>query len=65
MYCRWGLKYRPVFLPEGQWVHFWTGKELTGGKEYRVGCSLGKIPVFWRKGSPFTDVFKAAAQIEK
>lgn len=58
-----GLRYRPVFLPEGRWVHFWTGRELEGGKEYRVGCSLGKIPVFYRKGSPFTDVFKAAGQI--
>ena len=60
-----GLKYRQVFLPEGRWVHFWTGKELAGGKEYRVGCSLGKIPVFYRKNSPFADVFRKAAGIEK
>ena len=60
-----GLKYRQVFLPEGRWVHFWTGKELAGGKEYRVGCSLGKIPVFYRKNSPFADVFRKAAGIVK
>ena len=58
-----GLKYRQVFLPAGDWVHFWTGKDLAGGKEYRVGCSLGKIPVFYRKGSAFTEVFKAAGKI--
>ncbi len=57
--------YRQVFLPQGSWVHFWTGRELEGGKEYRVGCSLGKIPVFYRKGSTFAEVFKAAAQIKK
>ena len=59
-----GLKYRQVFLPAGEWVHFWTGRELQGGKEYRVGCSLGKIPVFYRKGSPFEEVFKAVSRIE-
>ena len=55
-------EYRQVFLPEGKWVHFWTGKELEGGKEYRVGCHLGRIPVFSRKGSPFAEVFKTAAK---
>ena len=55
-------KYRQVFLPKGEWIHFWTGKALEGGKEYRVGCSLGRIPVFYRKDSKFTDVFIAAAE---
>ncbi len=59
-----GLKYRQVFLPAGEWAHFWTGKELTGGKEYRVGCSLGRLPVFYKKGSAYTDVFRTAAQVE-
>ena len=55
-------EYRAVSLPEGRWVHLWTGKELEGGKEYRVGCHLGRIPVFYRKGSPFAEVFKTAAK---
>ncbi len=59
-----GLKYRRVFLPAGQWVHLWTGRALTGGKEYRVGCSLGRLPVFYKKGSAYTDVFRTAAQAE-
>ena len=59
-----GLKYRRVFLPAGQWVHFWTGRALQGGKEYRVGCSLGRLPVFYKKGSAYTDVFRTAAQAE-
>ncbi len=57
-------KYRQVFLPKGEWAHFWTGKEMDGGKEYRVGCSLGKIPVFYRKGSPYAEVFQAAANVK-
>lgn len=57
-------KYRQVFLPKGEWVHFWTGKAMTGGKEYRVGCSLGKIPVFYRKGSPYAEVFQAAVNVK-
>ena len=58
-----GQKYRRVFLPAGQWVHLWTGRRLEGGREYRVGCSLGKIPVFYRQDSAFADVFKAAGRI--
>ena len=59
------IEYRQVFLPAGDWVHFWTGKELEGGKEYRVGCHLGRIPVFYRKGSSFTEIFRTAAQVER
>ncbi|MBR4700825.1 MAG: alpha-glucosidase [Oscillospiraceae bacterium] len=58
-----GRRYRQVFLPAGDWVHFWTGRELTGGKAYRVGCSLGRIPVFYRKGSVYAPVFKEAAKL--
>ena len=57
-----GLKYRQVFLPAGDWVHFWTGRALEGGKEYRVGCSLGRLPVFYKKGSEFTELFKAVGK---
>ena len=58
-------EYRQVFLPEGKWVHFWTGKELTGGREYRVRCRLGRIPVFYRKNSEFKDVFRQAAALNQ
>lgn len=58
------LDYRQVFLPAGEWVHFWTGKELPGGKAYRVGCSLGRIPVFYRKNSAFENIFKSAAKVD-
>ena len=52
---------RTVFLPEGEWVHFWSGREYSGGKHV-VDAPLGKIPVFWRKGSSFEEVFRAAAE---
>ena len=59
-----GQKYRRVFLPAGQWVHLWTGRRLEGGRQYRVGCSLGKIPVFYRQDSAFTGVFQAAGRVK-
>ena len=59
-----GLRYRQVFLPAGRWVHLWTGRVLEGGREYRVGCSLGRLPVFYRQGSPCTEVFQAAAKAD-
>ena len=57
-----GTECRRVCLPEGEWIHFWTGRMLQGGKEYRVRCRLGRIPVFYRKHSPFAEVFRAAAK---
>ncbi len=55
---------RRIWLPEGTWVNFWTGRIFRGGREYLVRAPLGKLPVFYRSGSAFTDVFRAAAQIE-
>ena len=59
-----GTEYRRVFLPEGEWVHFWTGRTLQGGKEYRVRCRPGRIPVFYRADSLYAEAFKQAAQVE-
>ena len=55
-----GTEYRQVFLPKGEWVHLWSRKELEGGREYRVRCRLGRIPVFYRKNSPYAEVFLCA-----
>jgi len=51
-------KTRTVHLPEGDWQCFWCGKEYAGGKTYRVPAPLGKIPVFYRKGSSFAPLFR-------
>ena len=55
-------KTRKVWLPAGSWVNFWTGRVMIGGREYTVPAPLGKPPVFYRKGSPYKDLFRQAAQ---
>ena len=40
---------RDIYLPEGQWVHFLTGKRLEGGRWYdNVEVPLDEMPVFVR-----------------
>ena len=48
-------------LPEGGWVHFWTGKEYEGGAQHKIAAPLGKIPVFYRKESRFGQLFREVA----
>ncbi len=47
---------RRVLLPKGEWIHLWSGEEYTGG-EHIISAPMGKPPVFFRKGSRFTDLF--------
>ncbi|MBZ4686434.1 MAG: sulfoquinovosidase [Clostridia bacterium] len=54
---------RKLYLPEDNWIHVWTGKEY--GKGYHeVEAPLGEIPVFYRKGSQYEDLFKQIADIK-
>ena len=58
-------KKREVFLPEGEWIDFWTGREYKGGAKYLVPALLGQTPVFYKKGSRYTEVFRKAAELNK
>ena len=40
----------PVYLPEGEWVHLWTGVEYGQG-DYTVAAPMGDTPVLYRKDS--------------
>jgi alpha-D-xyloside xylohydrolase len=42
---------RPVYLPAGDWVDYWTGAQTTGGKVVLVDAPVDKIPVFVRAGA--------------
>ncbi|MDT4965442.1 MAG: alpha-glucosidase [Acidobacteriota bacterium] len=42
---------RLVYLPEGLWYDFWTGKKYNGGTMYRVDAPLDVVPMFVRGGS--------------
>ncbi len=59
-----GAVNRRVCLPEGEWLHFWSGAPYRGGREYTVSAPLGRPAVFYRKESKYADVFKAAADVK-
>jgi len=42
---------RPVYLPEGQWVDFWTGAPVSGGRTVVVDAAMDVIPVYVRAGA--------------
>ncbi|HEV7377257.1 MAG TPA: glycoside hydrolase family 31 protein [Pyrinomonadaceae bacterium] len=42
---------RLVYLPEGLWYDFWTGKKYSGGTMTRVDAPLEVVPMFIRGGS--------------
>lgn len=52
-----GASKRDVVLPEGEWIHLFTKKPYQGGT-YTVEAPLLQPPVFYRKGSNYTQVFK-------
>ncbi|MFC4532001.1 TIM-barrel domain-containing protein [Sphaerisporangium dianthi] len=61
---------RQVYLPDGEWVDYWTHETLRGGRYITVAKPLDQIPLFVRRGAlipvtgirdtvgdgPFTDV---------
>jgi alpha-D-xyloside xylohydrolase len=42
---------RPVYLPAGEWVNYWTGLQATGGKTLVVDAPVETIPVYARAGA--------------
>ncbi|NMD38317.1 MAG: hypothetical protein GYA87_06540, partial [Christensenellaceae bacterium] len=43
-----GAKGREVYLPKGDWKHFFTKEIFEGGKTVFVDCGIDEIPVFER-----------------
>lgn len=46
-----GSRRRKVFLPPGEWYHFWNDQRFTGPGSIEVEAPLERIPVFVRAGS--------------
>jgi alpha-glucosidase len=42
---------RLVYLPEGTWIDYWTGKQFTGGRTISVEAPLETVPLFIRGGA--------------
>ncbi|GHU86977.1 alpha-glucosidase [Clostridia bacterium] len=47
---------RSVLLPEGYWIHLWTGRQYMGGGA-EVYAPLGKPPVFYRPAGKHANLF--------
>ncbi len=46
-----------VYLPEGNWIHLWSGEEYGRG-DHTVGAPIGEIPVFYKSGSKWSGLFE-------
>ena len=46
-----GARQRRVHLPRGEWVDYWTGEPVRGGREVTADAPLDRIPVWVRSGS--------------
>lgn len=53
-----GASSRKVALPKGEWVKFFDGDTLAGGKEYTFDAPLGKPVAFYKKDGKFAHVFE-------
>lgn len=51
-----GAQNRTLYLPKDAWINLWTEEEVNGG-EITVDAPIGKIPVFYRKTSPYAELF--------
>ena len=48
---------RSVYLPEGEWVHLWSGNAYEQG-DHTVPAPMGDTPVFYRKGSRWASLME-------
>ena len=53
-----------VYLPHDVWIHIWTGAQFIKGW-YEIDAPLGRPPIFYRKGSSFTNLFNKILSIKE
>ncbi|HVN05443.1 MAG TPA: TIM-barrel domain-containing protein, partial [Bryobacteraceae bacterium] len=46
-----GSTSRRLYLPEGNWVDYWTGAQIAGGRMIRVDAPLETVPLYVRGGA--------------
>jgi alpha-glucosidase len=46
-------EYRAVYLPEGNWINYWTGETFTGPQHLLVHAPLDTLPMFVQEGAIF------------
>ena len=57
-----GCAERELWLPEGDWVHLWTGERFSGG-EARVPAPIGTPPVFYRPDCRWLELFQEISRL--
>jgi alpha-glucosidase len=45
------VQHRAVYLPEGNWIDYWTEEVFEGGKHHLVKADLNTLPIFIKQGS--------------
>lgn len=54
-----GVSEWQVYLPSREtWINVWTMQEIQGGQTITIEAPIGKPPVFFRKNSQWTELFK-------
>lgn len=51
-----------VYVPDGKWIHFWTGKTYERGY-HTVPAPLGQIPAFYKKNSEYAALFQSVSEL--
>ncbi|QNL49940.1 DUF4968 domain-containing protein [Olivibacter sp. SDN3] len=46
-----GQSSKTVYLPQGEWFHYWSNKLFIGGKEYEIETPLDEMPIFIKGGA--------------
>lgn len=46
-----GTKERLVYLPEGDWFDFWSGKQCHGRQHLQISVPLAQVPLFVKSGT--------------
>ncbi|MFB9330804.1 TIM-barrel domain-containing protein [Paenibacillus aurantiacus] len=49
-------EYRTVYLPAGEWVDFWSGEHLEGGRHAMAYAPLAKMPMYVRAGAVIAEL---------
>lgn len=57
-----GAVSRRVWLPEGEWIHLWSGDSYRGG-DHTVDAPIGKPPVFYRPSSRYAELFSTLGHV--
>ena len=62
--CEYGARSREVYLPEGGWYDFHSGKRIEGGVTFVADAPVDRIPLYFREGSIMVtgDVVQSTAQ---